>query len=326
MEIKIKELPVKEKNYAETMAEVVEPYLKQIGEYGFVDAIDGVALNYEKYINPDAAASVVIVHGFTESAEKFREISYCFSLMGFNVFVYDQRGHGRSGRISKDPETVSVGRFSDYVNDLFTFVNKIVKPASGKLPVYLYSHSMGGAVSIQFLQDYPGVFDKAVLSAPMVMPQCNGIPPRLARALMLFFCLLGKKNEMVFTYNGFNPDRTYENSHDTSKARYDYYQAKRVAIRDLQTASASYRWVAEAVKVARKNLDKNRCSKIKIPVLLCQPEEDSSVYSEKEDEFIKLIPDGRLEKFVNCRHEIYASVDDTLFDYLCKIESFLKAE
>ena len=61
------------------------------------------------------------------------------------------------------------------------------------------------------------------------------------------------------------------------------------------------------------------------PVLLCQPEEDTSVYSEAEDQFIVLIPNGRLERFFNCKHEIYMSVDDTVKAYLDEIRAFLNA-
>lgn len=322
MELRIKSLPVSEKNYEETMLNTVEPFLAKNGEQGFFNSFDGKKIHYEKYVVPGNRASIAVVHGFTESAEKFREMSYCFLLMGYNVFALDQRGHGLSYRINKDPETVTIDRFDTYVKDLDCFVCKVIKPASEGLPLYVYCHSMGGAVTVQYLQSHPGVFKKAVLSAPMIMPQC-GMPPKAALALTGAFCALGQKNRMVFVYNGFDREKTYEKSHDTSKARFDYYQAKRLKNRYLQTASASYRWVVEAVKVSSKNLNPLRNKNIYIPVLLCQPEEDSSVFSEKEDEFIMQIPDGRIEHFENCRHEIYMSFDDTVFKYLQTIEKFL---
>ena len=45
--------------------------------------------------------TVMIVHGFTESAEKFHEMSYNFLQMGMNVFAIDNRGHGRSARLKR---------------------------------------------------------------------------------------------------------------------------------------------------------------------------------------------------------------------------------
>ena len=307
------------------MRTVVEPFLAERRQDVFFAGHDGNKLHCEVYLTPGAAGAVVISHGFTESAEKFREMSYCFILMGFHVFAVDHRGHGKSYR--KNPaayEVVTVDRFDEYVQDLHCLVENVVKPAVDGAPLYIYAHSMGGAIAVQYLQTYPGDFAKAVLSAPMIQANSGPVSPALTLALTRFFNLLGKGDAMVFIHHGFNPDRTYEDSHDTSKARFDYYQAKRLADDTLKTASASYRWVREAMLVAKKNLDPARNRAITIPVLLCQPEEDSSVVSEKENEFIAQLANGRLEKFYNCRHEIYASVDETVLAYLKTIESFLK--
>ena len=319
----MREYFVSEKNYAEIMTKTVEPFLAALRREDFMESFDGRSIHYEAYPVENAKGVVVISHGFTESAEKFREMVYYFIKMGFAVFAHDHRGHGKSARLNNDPQTVAVGKFSDYVEDLHLLVRGVVQPFAGDKPLYLYCHSMGGAVGVQYLQEHPGVFTKAVLSAPMILCKCSGMPPKFALALTKAFCLCGKKDERVFVYKGFDPHRTYENSHDTSKARFDYYQAKRVANPCYQTASASYNWVVEAVKVAGKNLDPARCRKIDIPVLLCQPEQDASVYSEKEDAFIQLIPNGRLISFPESKHEIYASVDNTVVMYLDEIESFL---
>ncbi|MBQ7637568.1 MAG: alpha/beta hydrolase [Clostridia bacterium] len=325
MSLKITELPVSEANYEETMKNTVEPYLASLRKDVYFSGSDEKKIHCEQYLVPDAEGTVVIVHGFTESAEKFREMSYCFIKMGFNVFAVDNRGHGLSYR--KRPEktdVVTVDRFEEYVDDLDRLMETVVKPAVGDSPLYLYAHSMGGAVSVQYLQTHPGVFKKAVLSAPMIQANSGPVSPGLTLAMTRFFCLIGKRDDMVFIHHGFDPDRTWEDSHDTSKARFDYYHKKRIENDCYKTASASYSWVKEAMKVAKKNLDPERCARITIPVLLCQPEQDSSVISEKEDEFISLIPDGRLVRFKNCKHEIYASVDETLLEYLQTIEAFYK--
>ncbi|MCR5150349.1 MAG: alpha/beta hydrolase, partial [Clostridiales bacterium] len=69
--------------------------------------------------------------------------------------------------------------------------------------------------------------------------------------------------------------------------------------------------------------DSERCKKITIPVLVCKAQVDKSVYGEKEDEFVNLLPNGRLVQFEGSRHEIYASGDETLLKYYQTIESFL---
>ena len=327
MELKIKSLPVSEETYAETMKTKVEPFLAERREDARFQSFDGKEIHYEKYLTPGAVGSVVIVHGFTESAEKFREMAYNYILMDFNVFAIDNRGHGLSYRKHpEDPETVCVDRFSEYVEDLKAFVDKVVKPASGELPLYLYCHSMGGAIGVQFLQTYPGVFAKAVLSAPMIEPQSKPLNVPITKAIMNVFCAFGQKDKMVFIHHGFDPDRGWEDSHDTSKARFEYYHEKRKADRNLQTGGASCAWVREAMRVVKKNLDPKRNAKIDCPVLLCQPEVDTSVVSEKENVFVSQLKNGRLVQFPNSKHEIYLSVDATLLMYLETIEKFLKEE
>ena len=324
MSEKLTSLPVSEVNYAETMETVVEPYLAGIGAPGYFDGFDGNKIHYESYPAEDALGAVVISHGFTESAEKFREMSYNFIKMGYCVFAIDHRGHGLSYR--KHPEKyeiVTVDKFSEYVEDLNCFVNKVVKPAMGDKPLYLYSHSMGGAVAVQYLQTYPGVFKKAVLSAPMIQAASGPLSPGATKALCNLFCAFGKRDDMVFIHHGFQPDRGWEDSHDTSRARFEYYHKKRLANDKLKTSSASYSWVREAMRVIKKNLDPARNAKIDIPVLLCQPEVDTSVVSEAEDKFIKQVKNGRLVRFTNCKHEIYMSVDETVLEYLQTIQDFL---
>lgn len=314
---------ISEDNFSFLMETKVEPYLKEKLTDGYFSADDGKNIHYVFYKADAPKANIVICHGFTESAEKFREMCWYFLNMNLNVFAVDNRGHGLSHRINSENEIVHIDYFDQYVDDLNTFVNKIVKNEAPSLPLYLYSHSMGGGISVQHMQKFPGVFEKVILSAPMIKAKTAGIPEGIAKIVTRLFILLGKDKEKVMGYKGFNPNRTYENSHDTSKARFDYYQKKRVENVHLQTAAPSYRWVNEAVKVAALNLDAKRNERITAKVLLCQPEEDSSVYSEKEDEFIKLVKNGQLVRFTKCKHEIYNSVDETVKEYLDVIEAFL---
>lgn len=314
-------LPVSEHSFAEGM-EKAEKYLAEHGSDGYFDSFDGKSIHYEKYLAENPVGTIVIVHGFTESAEKFREVSFNFLLWGYNVFAIDNRGHGYSCRTGGDRETVCIGKFTDYVEDLQCFVDKIVRPASGELDLYVYCHSMGGAITVQHLQTYPGVFKKAVLSAPMIRPQTMGIPEGAAKLAANAGILFGKKDKRIPKSGGFDPNRTYDKSHDTSKARFDYWQKKRCSDTHYQTAAPSFNWTKEALNVIKLNLDPERNARINIPVFLCQPEEDSSVVSEKENEFIAMVKNGRLKQYKNCRHEIYMSIDETLAEYYSDIKNF----
>lgn len=314
---------ISEVNFRESMESIVEPFLKGCAEDSFFEALDGKKIHYVFYKAENPIGNIVIAHGFTESAEKFREMCYYFLKMNLNVFIVDHRGHGLSHRHNNDNEVVHIKYFEQYVEDLQSFVNKVVKVKSPSLPMYLYSHSMGGAISVQHLQKYPGVFEKAILSAPMIKAKTAGIPEGIAKVVTRLFILIGKEKEKVMGYSRFNPERTYLDSHDTSEERFNYYHRKKIDNEHLRTSAPSYRWVNEAIKVSKLNLDEKRNAKITADVLLCQPEEDSTVFSEMEDAFIGLVKNGRLVRFTECKHEIYNSVDNTVREYLDTIEGFL---
>lgn len=110
---------------------------------------------------------VVFFSGRTEYIEK-NIYSYSDLVeVGYEVWTLDWRGQGLSDR-----EVQSLGHidsFDTYVDDAHQFVFEIVGiDKYEKVPKILMAHSMGGAIATKYIQDYPGVFDYAVLSAPMM--------------------------------------------------------------------------------------------------------------------------------------------------------------
>lgn len=161
---------ISETNYRETMENTVEPKLASIREELSLPLEDGGALHAELYEQPTATRAVVVLHGYTESGEKFREMTWYFLQSGFNVYAIDHRGHGRSARAVDETWLTHVDHFSDYVRDLEAFMDRVVLPRAQNLPLCLYAHSMGGAVGSMMLQRHPKMFARAVLTAPMIAP------------------------------------------------------------------------------------------------------------------------------------------------------------
>lgn len=321
MAVKTKIKLISEENYAHIMQTEIEPYLEERRTQGFFNGFDGKKLYYENYVSDEAAGCVVIVHGFTEFCEKYREMAYYFIQMGYSVFSLDHRGHGNSHRDIKLFENTHIERFEDYIEDLNCFVKDIVIPQSGNNPLYIYSHSMGGAIAVQFLQTYPDVFKKAVLSSPMIMPITMGIPIDVAHRVSSVLCKLGLK-KMLLGSKEFNKDRTFEDSSDTSYERFTYAHTKRCNDRHFQNSSPSANWVNQAAKVSFKNLDKERNKKITAEILLFQAEDDRLVMNEKQDEFISLVPTAKMIKTEKTKHEIYMSPNDVMEKYLDDIAEF----
>lgn len=153
---------ISETEYRETMENTVEPQLAAIREELSMPLEDGGVLHAELYEQPSATRAVIVLHGYTESGEKFREMTWYFLQSGFNVYAIDHRGHGKSARSVEETWLTHVDHFSDYVNDLEAFMDHVVLPRTKNLPLCLYAHSMGGAVGGMTLQRHPKRFARAV--------------------------------------------------------------------------------------------------------------------------------------------------------------------
>ncbi len=283
-------------------------------------------LAYEAYLSPKPKGIIVISHGFVESAEKFREMAWYFLQAGYHVFALDHRGHGRSVRQVPELWLTHVERFEDYVIDFVDFVRNVVIPVDPALPRYLYAHSMGGAIGARILQTTPDLFQKAVLTAPMIAAKTQGYPRTAARLIAACACRMGKGKKAIFAgLGGYFPEKeTFEASPDTCRERFLYYHRKRIAQPQLQNANPSYRWLLESLKITSVLLNPASCRQVTAPVLLFQAEEDTFVRSQEQQKWIAAVPKGQLILVLGSKHEIYASPAAVLQPYLDQILTFLE--
>ena len=93
-------------------------------------------------------AVVVIAHGFNSHSGQYAWVAEQLVARGFAVYAMDHRGRGQSGG-----ERFHVAHFSDYVDDLATFI-RLVKSREPKLPVFLLGHSAGGVISALYALDH----------------------------------------------------------------------------------------------------------------------------------------------------------------------------
>lgn len=315
-----------EKNYEKMMRTVVEPGLAAMREDVELP-VSGGTLRVEVYNRYDAKRAVVIVHGYTECAEKYRELCWYFVSEGYSVFVYDQRGHGKSLREVEDLSVTHVDCFDRYIEDLALLMEQVVRPRMGDAPVYLYAHSMGGAVAARMLMEHPDWFCRAVLNAPMIKCVTGGVPSWIAESIVRLECLLGRGKKRAIVGKPFDPEReTFEGSHSTSRARFDYFQKKRISTPHYQNCAPTNRWLCEAIAVTRTLLDPQKAAQIKTPVLLVQAGLDSIVCLPEQEQFVALVPGAKLLRLDDAKHEIYCGHDDVLQRYLEAVLSFFDGE
>lgn len=310
--------------YKEMMKNKVEPYLNQKKQYGFYEREKGKYLYYESYQAEKPVGIVIVSHGFTECAEKYKEVIYYFLNEHYHVFLLDHRGHGKSVRENRksDFSLTHVKHFSDYVEDFRGFIEEIVVPKAGtELPFYIYAHSMGGAIASRYLQMYPGRVQKAVLTAPMLGIQL-GMPQIAAEIISNWMCKTGKSEAYIMGQGAFQVNACFEESCGSNRERFEYYHQKRLIEPELQNTAGSYSWLREAIK-ATKIIRKEK-RQIQIPVCIFSAAEDDLVTLEGQLRLAEKTPESYLVRVPGTKHEIYMASEQVQRQYWRFLFKFLR--
>lgn len=308
-------VPFDDEHYKDFMETKVKDWMQTTVQSKTLKSFDGLTLHYTYAIHPDAKAVIVMLHGFTEFWEKFSEVAYDFYDQGYSFVFLEQRGHGWSGRQVPKADLVHVNDFNDYVQDLKKLMDKVVSKIQPELPRILYSHSMGGAVSAMFLEQYPGYFKAAALSSPMLKISFGSVPKWEADILMVVAKLFHWKTKTLPNYTPFDPDHPdFENSCSTSRARFDYeFEMRLKDLKHYSMNGGTYQWCLSGLKETKKV--RKMAASVKIPVLICQAGRDTMVDNSGQDEFASKAPNCTLVKFPNAKHEIYNCDAETLEAY-----------
>lgn len=117
-----------------------------------------------------AKGIVQISHGMAEYKERYIPFMEFLNTNGYIIVIHDHRGHGKSVKSNAD-----YGYFYDasgraIVEDLHQ-VTIFIKNKYPKLPIYLFSHSMGSMVARKYIKKYDKDINKLILcGAPSYNP------------------------------------------------------------------------------------------------------------------------------------------------------------
>ncbi len=292
---------IKDENFNTEILDV-EKTLNEYKNTGEFVAFDNTKIYYEYFLAENAKANIVVVHGLSEFTKKFYELSFYLLNQGYNVFLYDQRCHGLSGRLTKDKYILHVDSFKDYATDLEQFIDSVVIPTQN-LPIYLYSHSMGGAVCALYLNKHQEKIQKAVFSAPLFDPVVKSVPEYVARAsVRMCKVVLGPKKRF-FQSKDFDPFIEYKEHYGSSKVRFDYNINLRKGNENYQSSPMSFSWVLGSLTIKNTILKDKFIEKIKTPILLISAEKDTTVKTEPHKIFASKCKQC---KFVEIKNETHA--------------------
>ena len=125
--------------------------------------------------------NILILHGMTEHHERYLHFIELLNQQGFDVYIYDHRGHGTDKKFSDLGFFAKKDGASLVVNDAHVICNYI-KDCGRSERLIVYGHSMGSIILRCLLQQYHDL-DGAIVSSTTA-PDC------FATSTGLFFCHL----------------------------------------------------------------------------------------------------------------------------------------
>lgn len=321
---KIEDLFIREQDFADAMHSKVLPFLQENTKDGFFTNKDGLKIHYQMMINKEEKAAIVISHGYCEFTTKYAETMYYFYKMGYSVFILDHRGHGLSDRQVPGYSKVHVNHFEDYVSDFNEFIEKVVVPESLTERFILFAHSMGGAIGALYLEQHPTVFERAILSSPMIEIATGSTSGFVVKLMTLFSHLPFLNTRYLSKHHDYDHTYKYPRCSSLSKARYNYQYEEREREVHYQTNGCTYGWSRESVNVSKKIL--KNADLVKIPVIIMQASMDTLVMPEAQNEFASIAPNCELIRFEGSKHEIFNATDDIILDYYNRVFDFCQRQ
>lgn len=310
-------------HYARTMETVILPFINARRTDRTIPGDDGVPLFTSRFDADQARGTVLIVHGFTENADKFAEVIHSLLRRGLSVVAYDQRGHGRSGRAEglDGLSLTHVKDFDEYVRDMDVVRREVL--SGMPRPWRVFCHSMGGAVTALYLERHPGVFDRAAMCAPMIAPNLSGMPKPMAQALCAVEGALKNARKRVFVSRPYAEKEKFETACANGRARFEWYEDLRFKTPVFQNNGPTYGWLREAIDVTKDILTPGAAEKIDAKVRLFTAGLDDVVLPGPQKSFIERIRDGEHRVVAGAKHEIYRSDDAVLFPWWHEVLTFL---
>ena len=290
----------------------------------YITTSDGTRLRAGVFESSPSRGVCVLLHGQTEFIEKYFEVIGELCSRGFTVASFDWRGQGGSDRLLADPLKAHINDFTQYDDDLTSFLEQIVKPLSPKPPLVL-AHSMGAHILLRTLCDRPQAFAAAVLTAPMLAVSTRGYPASVVRMVTAFYNLFGKSGDFAWSMAERDPFLVNFDSQLVTSDRTRYARAQDLlkSRPEIRLAGPSWGWLKAATRSMARVMAPGFAEAIKTPVLICGAGKDRIVLVEAEREFAKRLPHGTYLELEDSEHEILMENDSVRARFWAAFDGFV---
>lgn len=231
-------------------------------------------------VEANTRADVLLTHGMGEYSEKYGHVGRFLGEHGYRLCSYDLRGHGRS-----PGKRGHIGGYGELLDDLDAAIRHHQREG---VPMFLYGHSFGAQITLNYLLDRHPHIAGAIIASPLLK---LAFRPKRMKVLLAKVMI---KLWPSFTQNGPN-DRTLLTRDlaflDSLPAQELYHH---------QVSARMYHEILQGARRVREGVSGFDC-----PLLIIQGEEDAMVSVAATRAFFEAlaIPDKTLKIHPGMKHE-----------------------
>jgi alpha-beta hydrolase superfamily lysophospholipase len=155
------------------------------------------------------AAVLMIVHGIGEHSLRYAGMAEYFAGRGISVMSWDLRGHGRS-----EGKRGLVLNWEEFREDTRAACNDVYRRSQDR-PLYIFGHSLGGTITLDFVQSAVPAPAGLIVSAPALGT------PGISPVLLFIAGILSSVTPRLIMNTGLDSDLLSRDEQECRKYRED---------------------------------------------------------------------------------------------------------
>lgn len=256
---------------------------------GHFEGHDQTELFFQTWVPENIRGVLIITHGLAEHSECYHPLAKALCDDGWLVYAWDMRGHGRSeGKRGYAPH------ISSFVADLEIFA-QFVKQKHGDVNLVFFGHSLGGLVTLRYLEGSNAVeYAALALSSPAtgLSIKVPKIKESIAHLAMKWLPTLTMYNEV--RYEDLTRDEEMVRSYRADTLRHD------------KISPGIFLGMVESFPLVLENADRIKC-----PVFMQLAGDDRMVSTEASRTLFDRLPNKKSQLIVypESLHEVFNDLD-----------------
>ena len=247
----------------------------------------------QKWIPAESPKAVIlIVHGLGEHSSRYQHMAQFFNSQQYSVYSFDQRGHGKSSGPRGDIPSYKVA--GDDIDQLI----KTVQKDYPSIPIFLYGHSLGGAIVLYYGLTRSSQIKGIICTSPGL---ASGVPlPPLKMGLAKILAAVAPKTAIN---NGLDVENLSHDQRVIDAYKNDPLVHPMISARLGMELISKGPWMIE------------NASQFKYPLLLLQGELDHLVDPKMTSNFTRAADSKKVQfkQFPGLFHEMHNEINNTEF-------------